>query len=56
MATILLAAPIVLLAVVGLALGPVFGRPPLKGTCGGLTCSSLNCGTCPKRKRMRRDR
>lgn len=56
MATLLLAILIVLLAVLGLALGLFFGRPPLKGSCGGLACSGLACRTCPNRNHGGMDR
>jgi hypothetical protein len=36
METFLLAFGLVLLSVLGLALGVIFGRSPLKGSCGGL--------------------
>jgi hypothetical protein len=51
METVLLAVPILLLALLGLALGVIFGRKPLQGSCGGLACSGLACGTCPNRRK-----
>lgn len=49
METFLLAFGLVLLSVLGLALGVIFGRTPLKGSCGGLACSKgLPCSGCRK--------
>jgi hypothetical protein len=49
MATLLLAIPLTAAAIAGLALGVLFGRPPLKGSCGGLGCGGA-CAACPRRK------
>ncbi len=38
--TLILALGVTALSVVGLALGVIFGRPPLKGSCGGLSCET----------------
>lgn len=47
MITVLLGILIVLLSVAGLATGILFGRAPLKGSCGGLACpSGIDCATC----------
>lgn len=47
MSTFLLAFAIILLAIGGLALGVLFGRPPLKGSCGGVSClKGTDCGAC----------
>lgn len=47
MATFLLTFSIFLLAVAGLALGVLFGRDPLKGSCGGLACAKgISCSGC----------
>jgi hypothetical protein len=47
MSTFLLAFTIILLAIGGLAIGVFFGRPPLKGSCGGVSCiKGADCGAC----------
>lgn len=51
MATLSLTFLILLLAILGLAVGVIFGRRPLKGSCGGLACAGLDCATCPNRDR-----
>jgi hypothetical protein len=43
MTTILLAVPLFMLAVLGLALGVVLGHRPIKGSCGG-------CANCIDRR------
>jgi uncharacterized protein len=49
MAQFLLAFGAILLAVAGLALGVIFGRAPIKGSCGGLSCGlGAGCGACPR--------
>ncbi|MEH6833086.1 MULTISPECIES: (Na+)-NQR maturation NqrM [Falsihalocynthiibacter] len=41
---------LILLAIIGLSLGAIFGRAPIKGSCGGLACiPSAECAVCPKR-------
>ena len=50
MSTFLLAFTIILLAIGGLAIGVLFGRPPLKGSCGGASCiTGVDCGACRAR-------
>lgn len=47
---ILFALVIFLLAFGGLALGVVVGRPPIKGSCGGLDCiEGIECGACRRK-------
>jgi hypothetical protein len=48
METIVFSLIIFVLAGVGLSVGVFFGRPPIKGSCGGLACG--NCAVCPKRR------
>ncbi len=39
------------LSVGGLALGLLFGRAPIKGSCGGLSCiEGTQCGVCRRKK------
>lgn len=49
METVLAAVVLVALAMGGLALGSLFGRAPIAGSCGGIACQNA-CGSCPKRK------
>ena len=44
METIILAIVLMLAAIGGLAVGVLFGRPPIKGSCGGLNCGDCACG------------
>ncbi len=47
MGTFILTFAIILLAICGLAVGLLFGRPPLRGSCGGVTCiRGAACGGC----------
>lgn len=50
MTTVLLTFIVFVLAMVGLGLGVLFGRAPVKGSCGGLAClkkKNLGCsGGC----------
>ncbi len=49
MALFLITLVLVLLAFAGLSLGAMFGRPPIKGSCGGLSCiSGADCAACPR--------
>lgn len=50
MLTFALAAILSGLAIVGLAVGVLLGRAPIKGSCGGLSCVGLDCATCPSRR------
>ncbi len=47
MGTFILTFTIILLAIAGLALGVIFGRAPIKGSCGGISCiKNGDCGAC----------
>lgn len=49
MATIILSIAIVVLSVSGLAVGLLFGRPPIRGSCGGLACrKDTDCDVCTR--------
>lgn len=51
MTHLFLAFAITVLSVLGLALGVILGRPPLKGSCGGLSCAVPGgCAACPGSK------
>ncbi|MFD2238500.1 hypothetical protein [Aureimonas populi] len=52
MQTILAATLLVALAMLALGLGLFFGRPALKGSCGGLACGGA-CGSCERKGRGR---
>lgn len=56
MSTFLLTFSIFLLSGAGLALGVLFGRAPLKGSCGGIACvKSISCGACQAAKGAQND-
>lgn len=47
METVLFAFVILLISICGLALGTMFGRAPIAGSCGGLACvKGIDCGAC----------
>lgn len=47
METLILAAIVTLLAILGLAIGVIAGAAPLKGSCGGLAClKGVDCAAC----------
>lgn len=48
MATFLISAGIFGLVMVGMALGVIFGRPPIKGSCGGIGALGIDtaCEIC----------
>lgn len=48
MAAFFLTLGLVLLAFIGLSIGVLFGRAPIKGSCGGLSCvPGADCAACP---------
>ncbi len=39
------------ISIAGLAIGVIFGRTPIKGTCAGGTCpKAFECGGCQRQK------
>ncbi len=60
MTTLLLTLAAFAIAMLIMAVGIMFNRPCLRGSCGGPEVlgqdgESLTCATCPNRKRRRRD-
>lgn len=54
METFILAFAIILLSLAGLGLGLMFGRPALRGSCGGLSCvRGADCAGCQAHKNGR---
>ena len=51
MVTIILALIISLMAIAGIAVGVLAGRPPIKGSCGGLCHKGISCGVCKAKAR-----
>lgn len=49
MQTMLLAVVLVVLTMAALAVGLFLGRPPIKGSCGGIACEGA-CGACERHK------
>ncbi|MDO6587840.1 (Na+)-NQR maturation NqrM [Salipiger sp. 1_MG-2023] len=50
MAEFLITLGVLLCAVAGLGIGAIFGRAPIKGSCGGLSCiAGADCAACPNR-------
>jgi len=50
MAMFLITFGLILLAFGGLAVGAIFGRAPIEGSCGGLSCiPGMDCAACAKR-------
>lgn len=51
MVTFLATLAITLLALAGLGIGLAFGRRPLAGSCGGLSCvPGAECAACPRHR------
>lgn len=51
MATVLLSLAILGLSLLGLALGVLMGREPIRGSCGGVACiGGAECAACAERK------
>lgn len=51
MQTLLLTLGLILLSVAGLSAGLFFGRPPVKGSCGGLAAlEGATCEVCGREK------
>lgn len=51
MHTFVLTLIFMLLSVLGLGLGVLAGRAPIKGSCGGLACiKGAGCGACEKNR------
>ena len=56
MQTFILTLFFVLLSVLGLGLGVLAGRAPIKGSCGGLACmKGAGCGACARSRNEGRD-
>lgn len=50
MATIVLAFVLIALTILAVSVGVLFGRQPVKGSCGGLSCiKGADCAICPNR-------
>ena len=48
---------IFMISIAGLAIGVIFGRAPIKGTCAGGTCQkNFECGGCNQQKTMGEER
>lgn len=51
MTTFLLGFGIISLSILGLAIGVMAGRAPIRGSCGGLSCGTTGgCAACPRAK------
>ena len=50
MEIILLSVVILVLSVLGLSIGVIIGREPIKGSCGGVACiKGARCAACTRR-------
>ncbi len=49
MQTMIVATLLAIFSVAALAVGIIFGRPALQGSCGGIACSGA-CHACPNRE------
>ncbi len=50
METMILSLGLIMLSIVGLGIGVILGRPPIKGSCGGLSCiKGTDCAGCKRR-------
>lgn len=57
MQTFILTLILMLLSVLGLGLGVLAGRAPIRGSCGGIACrKGAGCRACPKSRNEGRDR
>ena len=51
MITVLMAVGFFALAMTGLAVGVLAGRPPIKGSCGGIGClEGVSCDACAAKR------
>ena len=51
MSTLLASFVVIALAVTAMALGVLFGRAPIRGSCGGVAGNCAACsGNCPRRR------
>jgi len=54
MTVVLLVALLFVLSLAAMAIGLFFGRPPLKGSCGGLAADIGSCPVCGTTRECRR--
>ncbi|MEX0957179.1 MAG: hypothetical protein WDZ83_18445 [Rhizobiaceae bacterium] len=51
METILLSLAVLALSILGLSLGVIMGREPIRGSCGGVACiKGAQCASCGQRE------